>query len=142
MYHHRENVKTSPKKMWYVMKFIRGMNIDEAIKQCQFMPYKVAQLTAEILKEAQEKAVREHNFEFKSNIWVEDAICTKGLVIKGKRRHARMRFGEVRYFYSHVMLKLTEGQPPDDFYRPVKDGNDLLKDFYDDLRSRKIKQGL
>jgi hypothetical protein len=99
-FHYRENVKTSPKKMWYVMKFIRGMNIDEAIKQCRFMPYKTAQITAEVLEEAQSKAIRDHNFEFKSNMWVEDSKCTKGLVVKGVRKHARMRFGEFRNFFS------------------------------------------
>ena len=141
-YHYRENIKSSPKKMWYCMKFIRGLNVDEAIKQLKFMPYKSAQLTAEIIKEAQEKAVKDHNFEFKSNMWIEDAKAGKGLVIKGYRKHARMRFGEVRYFYSHIMLKLTEGEPPVHFYQPKRDGNDCLKSFYDELRSRKIEQGL
>lgn len=142
MYHYRENVKASPKKMWYVMKFIRGLSVDEAIKQCSFMPFKIAVMTAEILREAQVKAVKEHGFEYKSNMWVEDARCHKGLVIKGLRKHARMRFGVVNYFYSHVMLKLTEGEPPQDFYKPQKDGNDHLKDYFDKLRSRKIQQGI
>lgn len=142
-YHHFvDNVKTSPKKMWYAMKFIHGMNIDEAIKQCRFMPFKPAQITANILEEARDKAIKDHNFEFKSNMWVEDAKCVKGLVIKGVRRHARMRFGEVRYFYSHILIKLTEGEAPKHFYRPPRDGNDMLKHFYNDLRSRKIEQGL
>lgn len=128
--------------MWYVMKFIQGLNVDEAIKQLKFMSHKGAQVTAEVLEQAQEKAVKEHNFEFKSNMWIEDAKCVKGLVIKGLRKHARMRFGTVSYFYCHVLVKLTEGEPPVHFYRPVKDGNDHLKDFYDELRSRKIIQGL
>lgn len=141
-YHYVDNVKTSPKKMWYAMKFVRGMNIDEAIKQCRFMPFKPAQLTANVLEEARDKAIKDHNFEFKSNMWIEDARCVKGLVIKGVRKHARMRFGEVRYFYSHVLIKLTEGEPPKHYYRPPDDGYDLIKRFYDDLRSRKIDQGL
>lgn len=141
-HHYRANIKQSPKKMWYVMKFIRGMNIDEAIKQCEFLNYKSAQLTADILREVQEIALKKHDFEFKSNMWIEDARCTKGLVIKGLRKHARMRFGTVHYFYAHVMIKLTEGDPPVHFYKPKKDGNDYLKDYYDGLRSRKILQGL
>lgn len=141
-HHYRENIKYSPKKMWYVTKFIRGMNIDEAVKQLKFMPHKGAQVAAEVLLEAQEIAVREHNFEFKSNMWIEEALCTKGLTIKGLRKHARMRFGKVTHFYCHLMIKLTEGDAPVHFYRPEKDGNDLIKDFYDELRSRKIPQGL
>ena len=142
-YHHfRDNIKSSPKKMWYVCKFVRGMNVDEAIKQCSFMPYKSAQITAEVLREAQEKALKEENFELKSNMWIEEARCGKGLVIKGLRKHARMRFGEIRYFYCHLMIKLTEGEPPKHYYKPVKDGNDHLKSYYDELRARKIPQGL
>lgn len=141
-YHYRENIKYSPKKFWQIVKFMRGMNVDEAIKQLSFLPIKGAQIAAEVLKEAQDKAVREHNFEFKSNMWIEEAICCKGLVIKGLRKHARMRFGTVHYFYVHLCLKLTEGEPPKHFYRPAKDGNDLLKVFYDDLRNRKIPQGM
>ena len=141
-HHYRENVKTSPKKMWYVMNFIRGMSVDEAIKQLQFMPYRTAQITAEILQEAQAKAVKEHNFEFKSDMWIEDAKAVKGLVVKGIRKHARMRFGTICYFYTHILFKLTEGEPPKHFYRPERDGNDLLKGFYDELRARKIPQGM
>lgn len=141
-HHYRDNIKHSPKKMWYVTKFIRGMNVDEAIKQLEFLPYKGAQIAAQVLKEAQETAVRDHNFEFKSKMWIEEARCGKGLVIKGLRKHARMRFGTVHYFYCHLMIKLTEGEPPVHFYRPPKDGNDHLKDYYDKLRSREIVQGL
>lgn len=140
-HYYRENIKSSPKKMWYAMKFIRGMNVDEAIKQLSFIPFKPAYIAKECLKEAQAQAVRDHNFEFKSNMWIEQAHCVKGLVVKGFRRHARFRFGEIRYFYCHVCIKLTEGEPPQHFYRPRKDGNDLLKDFYQDLRARKIEQG-
>lgn len=141
-YHYRENIKYSPKKFWYTAKFIRGMNIDEAIKQCKFLPYKGAQIAAQVLEEAQEIAVRDHNFECKSNMWVEEAIVGKGLVLKGTRKHARMRFGEVRYFYTHLMVKLVEGEAPIHYYKPAKDGNDLLKDYYDNLRSRNILQGM
>lgn len=141
-HHHRENVKTSPKKMWHVVKFIQGLNVDEAVKQLSFLPGKPAALAKEILLEAQAEAVKNHNFEFKSKMWVEDAKAVKGLVIKGLRKHARMRFGEIRYFYTHILVKLREGEPPQHFYRPKKDGNDMLKDYYDDLRARKIPQGL
>lgn len=141
-HHHVSNIKTSPKKMWYVAKFMRGLNVDEAIKQLSFIAYKSAQISKNVLEEAQEIAVKDHNFEYKSKMWIEDVRVGKGLVIKGLRKHARMRFGEVRYFYTHLMIKLTEGEPPEHYYEPQKDGNDLLKDYYDELRSRKIEQGL
>lgn len=141
-YHYRDNVKTSPKKMWYVMKFIRGMSVDEAIKQLSFIAGKPSQIAIEVLREAQAEAIKNHNFEYTSKMWIEDAKAVKGLVIKGLRKHARMRFGQISYFYSHILVKLREGNPPQHFYRPPKDGNDMLKDYYDELRARKIPQGL
>lgn len=56
--------------MWYIACLIRGMTIDEAIRQLRFIPKKGATYILETLLEAQEKAVKEHNIEFKSNLWV------------------------------------------------------------------------
>lgn len=141
-HHFWANVKYSPKKLWYINKFVRGMNVDEAIKQCEFMKYKGGQLMSKFLQEAQMLAVKEHNFEFKSKMWIEEATCTRSMIIKGVRKHARMRFGTIHYRYAHMFVKLTEGEAPVHYYKPERDGNDMLKQFYDDLRSRKIMQGL
>lgn len=56
--------------MWYIACLIRGMTIDEAIRQLRFVAKKGAVSILETLIEAQEKAVKEHNVEFKSNLWV------------------------------------------------------------------------
>lgn len=56
--------------MWYVACMIRGMSIDEAIRQLRFVAKKGAGIILETLLEAQEKAIKEHNVEFKSNLWV------------------------------------------------------------------------
>jgi large subunit ribosomal protein L22 len=66
----KENIKYSPKKMWYCASFIRGMSIDEALKQLSFQLKKGCGEMKQALLEAQEKAVRDHNVEFKSNLWV------------------------------------------------------------------------
>ncbi|CAG2172325.1 unnamed protein product, partial [Oppiella nova] len=112
--HYRANIKYSPKKMWFITSFIRGMTVDEAVKQLEFVPKKGAQIVKEVLLEAQEIAVRDHNFEFKSNMWIGESFATKGYVMKGIRKHARMRFGEIRYFHCHYFVRLVEGQPPKD----------------------------
>lgn len=66
----KKDVKYSPKKMWYIASFIRGMTIDEAIKQLNFMPKKGAMFVKQTLLEAQELATKSHNVEFKSNLWI------------------------------------------------------------------------
>ena len=120
------------------------MPIDEAVKQLSFIPKKGAQIVKEVLLEAQDIAVREHNFEFKSNMWIGESFATKGLVVKGVRRHARMRFGEIRYFYSHYFVRLVEGKPPKHYFKEFRhmDGNERIKHYVDNLRARRIDYGL
>ncbi|EPQ19241.1 39S ribosomal protein L22, mitochondrial [Myotis brandtii] len=56
--------------MWYLAKLIRGMSIDQALAQLEFSDKKGAQIIKEILLEAQEMAVRDHNVEFRSNLYI------------------------------------------------------------------------
>ena len=56
--------------MWYVASFVRGMSVDEAVKQLSFVLKKGAVDVKQTILEAQEMAVRDHNVEFKSNLWV------------------------------------------------------------------------
>lgn len=53
-----------------VMLQIRGMSVDEAIKQLSFANKKAAHIMIEVIKEAQEMAVSDHNVEYKSNLWI------------------------------------------------------------------------
>jgi large subunit ribosomal protein L22 len=59
--------------MWYIACFVRGMSVDEAIKQLSFVLKKGGEAVKQTILEAQEKAVNSHNVEFKSNLW----ICMK-----------------------------------------------------------------
>lgn len=68
--HQKENLKYSPEKLWYVAVMVRGMTIDEAIRQMRFVSKKGALFVLDALLEAQEMAVKHHNVEFKSNLWV------------------------------------------------------------------------
>ena len=56
--------------MWYVASFIRGMSVDEALKQLSFVLKKGAGDVKQTILEAQEMAVKDHNVEYKSNLWV------------------------------------------------------------------------
>ena len=93
--HVRDNVKYTSKKMWHVANLVRGLSVDEALKQLDFINKKGAVIAAEVIKEAQEMAVKEHCVEYRSNLWVAESFATKGMVVKGVRRHARMRMSQV-----------------------------------------------
>lgn len=45
-----------------------------------------------------------------------ESFVGKALVVKGIRRHARKRIGEVRYGYIHYFVRLEEGNPPEHYY--------------------------
>lgn len=122
------------------------MSIDEAIKQLTYVKLKGAAIVKEVLQEAQEIAVREHNFEYRSRMWIAESFATKGVVFKGMRKHARMRFGEVRYFHCHYYVKLVEGEPPVDYVRPpesvhypnIYKPEEKLAEHIEKLRQRRI----
>jgi large subunit ribosomal protein L22 len=66
----RTNIKYSPWKMWYIACMVRGMTVDEAVKQLGFVLKKGATAVKETILEAQQLAVERHNVEFRSNLWV------------------------------------------------------------------------
>ncbi|CAL1675872.1 unnamed protein product [Lasius platythorax] len=141
--HMKANIKYSPKKMWYVAGFVRGMSVDEAVKQLSFLHMKGAQIAKEVILEAQRLAVEKHNVEFKSNLWVAESFSTKGVVIKGLRRHAKEREGTIHYRHCHYFVRLEEGPPPKHYYLLYpKTGEELLEDWLKKMHMRKVPNSL
>lgn len=68
--HMRTNIKYSPDKMWYIASFVRGMSVDEALKQLSFVLKKGAIDVKEVIQEAIEMAQKSHNVEYKSDLWI------------------------------------------------------------------------
>lgn len=117
--------------------------MDEAIKAVSFMRRKGGEIVKEVLLEAQKLAVEEHNVEFKSNLWVAESFATKGMVIKGLRRHARGRGTVHRYRYCHYFVRLEEGQPPKNYHlRTSKTGEELLNNWLQNMHMRKVVNSL
>lgn len=113
--------------------------MDEAIKQLKFLKQKGAVFAREVIEEAKEMAVRDHNVEFPSNMWVAESFVGKGIVIKGMRRHARQRVGKVEHFHCHYYVRLEEGKPPEHYYaNHPKKPHEQLKDWLSNMRQRKI----
>ena len=66
--------------MKYVAWLVRGMTVDEAVKQLSFVLKKGAAIVKETILEAQKLAIEQHNVEFKSNLWVGKWIIIKVLM--------------------------------------------------------------
>lgn len=136
--HFRPNIKYSSKKLWYIACLVRGMSVDEALKQLSFYKRHGALVVKQVIEEAQEMAVQKHNVEYKSNLWIEDSFVRKAKTLKGMRKHARMRFGVIHYRYSHYFLRLREGRPPKHYYPPRPTGHEMVQGYLDQLRNRRI----
>ncbi|XP_037070263.1 39S ribosomal protein L22, mitochondrial-like [Pollicipes pollicipes] len=141
--HVKTDVKYSQKKMWYIASMIRGMSIEEALKQLKFVNKKGAKIATEALLEAQDMAVKFHNVEFKNNLWVAESFATKARVLKGLRRHARVRVGVVHYRYTHYFLRLEEGAPPEQYYTDAPlPPEEMLRQWLEQRRSKTIVHSL
>lgn len=153
--------------MWYIATLVRGLPVDEAIRQLKFIARGGASHAREVLEQAKELAKKEHNVEYPSDMWVgmylffqnknhifknnkiynffilAEAFATKGNVIKGLRRHARCRPGIIEYWYCHFFVRLEEGIPPDNYYKhPTTDPKEQLENWLKGIRKRKIINSL
>eukprot|EP00071_Canis_lupus_P005353 XP_005619316.1 39S ribosomal protein L22, mitochondrial isoform X3 [Canis lupus familiaris] len=136
IYHCRRQIKYSKDKMWYLAKLIRGMSIDQALAQLEFSDKKGAQIIKEILLEAQDMAVRDHNVEFRSNLYIAESTSGRGQYLKRIRYHGRGRFGIMEKVYCHYFVKLVEGPPPPPEAR--KTAVTHAKEYIQELRNRTI----
>ncbi|KAM8974178.1 large ribosomal subunit protein uL22m [Pelodytes ibericus] len=140
IYHCRKQIKYSKDKMWYLAKLIRGMSIDQAIAQLEFNDKKGAKIMKEVLLEAQDLAVRNHNVEYKSNLYVAQSFSNKGKYLKRIRYHGRGMFGIMDKVYCHYYVQLVEGPPPP-MEQPVT-GFEQAQEYVQQLRNRTIVHSL
>uniref|UniRef100_A0A2K6FD23 Large ribosomal subunit protein uL22m n=1 Tax=Propithecus coquereli TaxID=379532 RepID=A0A2K6FD23_PROCO len=136
IYHCRRQIKYSKDKMWYLAKLIQGMSIDQALAQLEFSDKKGAKIIKEVLLEAQDMAVREHNVEFRSNLYIAVSGSGRGQGLKRIRYHGRGYFGIMEKVYCHYFVKLVEGPPPPP--EAPKTAVTHAKEYIQELRNRTI----
>ncbi|GCB76511.1 large ribosomal subunit protein uL22m isoform X1 [Scyliorhinus torazame] len=139
VYHCRRQIKYSKDKMWYLAEMIRGMTFDQAVAQLQFNDKKGAKVMLEVLLEAQEMAVRNHNLEYRSNLYIAESFSSKGQYLKRIRYHGRGMFGIMDRVYCHYFVKMVEGRPP---VEKTTTGFDQAKEYVQQLRNRTIINSL
>ncbi|KAJ1358559.1 hypothetical protein KIN20_017021 [Parelaphostrongylus tenuis] len=143
VFHCRESVHFSPKRMWQACELVWKMNVDEAITQLKFQQLKGCKILGEVLSEAKERAVNEFHIEFPSDMYVADAFPIQCNIIKGARRHAHEKWCTIRYRYINIFVRLEEGSPPP-FRRREKSKNgwEHMEAYYKYLRSRSKKYSI
>ncbi|OQV16616.1 putative 39S ribosomal protein L22, mitochondrial [Hypsibius exemplaris] len=143
-FHMRTQIRYSMQNLWYSAQMIRGLSIDDALNQLEFHNKKGSAIIREVLLEAQEMALRDHNFEFKSKMWIAESVSGRGVRVKGFRKHGRGRVGHLKYNFNHYFVKLEEGDPPKQYYSTPPRGTikEQVQKHLDQLRSRRIFEGL
>ncbi|XP_074147997.1 large ribosomal subunit protein uL22m isoform X2 [Sminthopsis crassicaudata] len=119
---------------------IRGMSIDQALSQLEFSDKKGAKIIKEVLLEAQEMAVKHHNVEFRSNLYIAESNSARGQYLKRIRYHGRGLFGIMEKVYCHYFVKLVEGPPPPP--EQPKTSYVHAKEYVQELRNRTIIHSL
>ena len=137
--HMRTKIKYSNDKMWWIASFVRGMTVDQALKELKFVTKKGARVVEDVIEEARQLALKEHHFEYATNMWVAESFCDNFDNIKGIRRHGRGRITQVKYGYISYFVRLEEGRPPQDYYNsPPKSSQEWLEQYVKDHRSKYI----
>ncbi|TKR65148.1 hypothetical protein L596_025597 [Steinernema carpocapsae] len=143
VFHCRQSIHYSPKRMWHSCQFAKRMNVDEAILQLRYKLTKGCLILAEVLEEAKDRAKNEFHIEYPSEMYIAEAFPIQSEIVKGARRAAREQWSTIRYRYIHLYVRLEEGQGPSYKGRAKhKDGWEKMDDYYTYLRSRQIKYSI
>ncbi|CAG9531315.1 unnamed protein product [Cercopithifilaria johnstoni] len=143
VYHCRESIHCSPKRMFMACELIWRLNVDEAVEQLRLQRKKACMILRQVLIDAKKKASTELHVEFPSDMHVAEAFPIQCQIVKGYRRHARERITITRYRYINIFVRLEEGNgPPMKNRWEPKNGWDKMKDYYKYLRQRSIEYSI
>ncbi|TPP65061.1 39S ribosomal protein L22 mitochondrial [Fasciola gigantica] len=118
-------------------------------------------ISTQVLEEAIELAVTEHDFEYSTKIWVETVHVSRGRAIPRVYKGVRTQIFMDNYHYADLFIRLREGDPPEVYHprdvpatwtlspacpeggqRSWGSGTDILHRELNRLRSRRLKSGL
>ena len=102
-----KNVRSSPRKVNLILKYIRGKKADLAIRDLSFARQRIAHDIKKTVQSAVANA--ENNFQYDiDNLYVEEAFVGKSIVLKRFRPRAKGRASAIKKPYSNVTIILSE----------------------------------
>ena len=103
-----KNVRSSPRKINLLLKFIRGKKVDIAIRDLSFARQRIPHDIKKTVESAVSNA--ENNFQYDiDNLYVKEAYVGKSIVLKRFRARAKGRASAIKKPYSNVTIILSEG---------------------------------
>ena len=102
-----KNVRSSPRKVSLVLKYIKGKKADLVIRDLDFTRKKIARDVSKTVRSAISNA--ENNFQYDiDNLFVKEAYVGKSLVMKRFRPRAKGRAAPIIKPYSNLTIILSE----------------------------------
>ena len=102
-----KNIRSSTRKIGLVLDYIRGKNVDTALRDLQFTRKKVAHDISKTVKSAVSNA--ENNFQYYiDKLFIKDAYVGKSLVMKRFRPRAKGRASGIKKPFSRLTIVLAE----------------------------------
>ena len=100
-------LRTSPQKLNLVAQTIRGLSVEKAVAELTFSKKRIAKSVLKVLQSAIANAENNHQLNI-DKLYVSEAYCGKGLVMKRMRARARGRGAKVLKPFSNITIVLTE----------------------------------
>ena len=102
-------LRTSPRKLNLVAESIRGLDVQTALGIVTYNPRYASELIAKLLKSAIANAENNHQLNI-DKLFVSEAYCGKGLVMKRMHARGRGRGARVLKPFSNITIVVTERQ--------------------------------
>jgi len=102
-----KSVRISPQKLSLVAELIRGLSVEDALKQLTFSRKAVSRDVKKLLQSAIANAENNHDLDV-DRLYVKEAIVGKGLVMKRIRARARGRAARILKPFSNISITVRE----------------------------------
>ena len=102
-----KNVRSSPRKINLLLKNIRGKKADIVIRDLSFARQRVARDIKKTVQSAVANAENNNQYDI-DNLYVKEAYCGKGMVMKRWRPRAKGRASGIKKPYSNLTIILSE----------------------------------
>ena len=101
------NVRSSPRKVNLLLKFIRGKKADIAIRDLSFARKRIAFDIKKTVQAAVANAENNNQFDI-DNLYIDEAYVGKSIVLKRFRARAKGRAAGIKKPYSNLTIILSE----------------------------------
>ena len=100
-------IRQSPYKIRYVLKTIKGLNVEDAINKLSLTNKKASVYIEEVLKASISNMINKNNSENSNNFFIKTAYVDEGPVMKRFRPAAMGRATSIRKRTSHLTIIIS-----------------------------------